>query len=85
MIFDYQPDTAFGEVFTAWEVEPGASASGRARSIIEGLEERFLVMIMTCGPGGEEGQVERGFVGPRHLVTQAEDVMWSRPQGVLPG
>ena len=79
VIFDYQPETAFGEVFTAWEVEPGASASGHARSIIKGLEESFLVIIMTRGPDGEKGPGERRFVGPPHLVTQAADVMWSRP------
>ena len=71
VIFDYQPDTVFGEVFTAWEVEPGASASGYARSIIEGLQERFLVMIMTRGPDGEHGPGRRSFVGPPHLVTRA--------------
>jgi len=79
VIFDYQPGTAFGDVFTAWEVEPGASASGHARSIIKGLEERFLVIVMTCGPDGGKGTGERRFVGPPHLVTQAADVMWSRP------
>jgi len=79
VMFDYQPETAFGEVFTAWEVEPGASASGHARSIIKGLEERFLVMIVTRGPDGEKGPGERRFVGPPHLVTQAADVLWSRP------
>jgi hypothetical protein len=78
VIFDYQPDTAFGEVFTAWEVEPGASASGHARSIIKGLEETFLVIIVTRGPDGETGPGERSFVGPPHLVTQADDVMWSK-------
>lgn len=78
VIFDYQPETAFGEVFTAWEVEPGASAGGHAKSIIKGLEERFLIMIVTRGPDGET-EPERSFVGPRHLVTRASDVMWSRP------
>jgi hypothetical protein len=69
VMFDYQPDTTFGEMYTAWEVEPGASASGHARSIIEGLEERFLVMIVTGGPDGEEGLGQRRFVGPPHLVA----------------
>jgi hypothetical protein len=78
VMLDYQPDTAFGEVFTAWEVEPGASASGHARSIINGLQERFLVMIVTRGPDGERGPGERSFVGPPHLVTQATDQLWSR-------
>lgn len=50
VIFHYQPDSAFGEVYTACEVERGASGSGRAQAIIKGLEERFLVMIVTpCG------------------------------------
>lgn len=46
VIFDYQPDSAFGEIYTAWEVEPGAGARGRAKDIIEGLAERFPVMIV---------------------------------------
>ena len=79
VIFDYQPETAFGEVFTAWEVEPGASDSGHAGSIIKGLQERFLVIIMTRSLDGENGPGERRFVGPPHLVAQANDVMWSRP------
>ena len=78
VVFDYQPDTAFGEVFTAWEVEPGASAVGHARSIIKGLEERFLVIIMSRGEDGEDGLGERRFVGPPHLVTQAAHVMCGR-------
>jgi Fe-S-cluster containining protein len=77
VIFDYQPDSAFGEVFKAWEVEPGASARGHARNIIKGLEEKFLVVIMT--PDGENGLGDRRFVGPPHRVMQASAVMWSRP------
>jgi len=64
VIFEYQPETAFGEAYAAWEVEPGASASGHARSIIQGLQERFLVIIMTPGQDGEEGRADRRFVGP---------------------
>jgi Fe-S-cluster containining protein len=79
VIFEYQPGTAFGDVFKAWEVEPGASASGQARNIIKGLEERFLVIIMACVGHGEEGLGARRLVGPPHLVRQASDVMWSRP------
>lgn len=79
VIFEYRPETAFGQVYTAWEVEPGASTVGHARKIIEGLEERFLVVIMSCGPDGEQGAGDRRFVGPPHLVRQASDVMWSRP------
>jgi len=84
VIFDYRPETAFGEMFTAWEVEPGASASGHARSIIEGLQESFLVMIVIHGPDGEKGPGEHSFVGPPGLVAQAVDVMWSRPQLHVP-
>jgi hypothetical protein len=51
VIFDYQPERAFGEMYTAWEVEPGASARGPARSIIQGLEENFLVILVRHGPG----------------------------------
>jgi hypothetical protein len=65
VIFDYQPGTAFGDVFTAWEVEPGASARGHARDIVEGLAERFPVMIMAADPNGEDGTSRRWFVGPQ--------------------
>ena len=77
VIFDYQPETPFGEVFTAWEVEPGASASSHARSIVKGLAERFFVMIVTRSRVGEKGPGETRFVGPPHLVTEAADAMWS--------
>jgi Fe-S-cluster containining protein len=56
VIFDYQPETAFGEAYIAWEVEAGASARGHAKSIIEGLEARFLVMVMPPGPDGDGGR-----------------------------
>lgn len=46
VIFDYQPESAFSEVFLAWEVAPGASASGSARDIIAELGENFLVVIV---------------------------------------
>ncbi|MDH5589840.1 MAG: hypothetical protein OEZ37_07315, partial [Gemmatimonadota bacterium] len=55
VIFDYQPESPFGDVFTAWEVEPGASVRGHARDIIEGLAEHFPVMIVTPDPDGEDG------------------------------
>jgi hypothetical protein len=77
VIFDYQPVTPLGEVFMAWEVEPGASARGHARSIIQGLEERFLVIITSC-PEGKQGPGNRRIVGPPRLVMEASDVMWSR-------
>lgn len=78
VIFDYQPLTAFGDVFTAWELEPHASESGYPRRIIEGLAEQFLVIVVPRDPGGQKGPGERSFVGPPHLVTQATDLMWSR-------
>jgi hypothetical protein len=65
VIFDYQPGTAFGDIFTAWEVEAGASARGRARDIIEELAERFPVMIVASDPDGEDGMSRRRVVGPR--------------------
>lgn len=77
VIFDYQPETAFGELFTAWEVERGASLSGPAKSIIEGLAERFLVILVTPEPDGGQGPGERSFLGPPQLVAQAADAMWS--------
>ena len=77
VILDYLPESAFGAVFVAWEVEPGASASGHARDIIEGLAERFLVLVMTRDLDGGKGPGDRRFVGPHHLVSQASDVMWS--------
>lgn len=81
VMFDYQPESAFGEVFMAWEVEPGASASGHARDVIEELGERFLVVIATRDPDGGKGPGGREFVGPPHLVSRASDVMWSRGSG----
>lgn len=65
VIFDFQPDTAFGDIYTAWEVDPGAAERGRARDIIEGLAERFPVMIVTPDPDGEDGTSRRKFAGPR--------------------
>jgi len=82
VILDYQPDTPFGEVFNAWEVEPGASECGHARGIIDGLRERFLVMIMSHRPDAERGLGTPSFVGPRHLVAQAFEAMWLRPADV---
>ena len=79
VIFDYQPESAFGEAFTAWEVEPGASAGGPARAIVEGLAERFLVVVMAPGPDGGKGTGEPSFVGPPRRVTRASEAMWSRP------
>jgi len=78
VMFDYQAESAFGEMYMAWEVEPGASAGGHARAIIEELAESFLVVIVTRDPNGGQGPGERRFVGPPHLVRQASDVMWSR-------
>ena len=72
VIFDYQPGTPFGDVYTAWEVEPGASLRGPAADVIGGLAERFLVVVTTPGPEGEEGAVERRLVGPPERVAGAE-------------
>ena len=47
VIFEYQPESPVGEVYVAWEVLPGASASGPAKTVIAGLEERFPVVVMT--------------------------------------
>ena len=67
VIFDYQPGTAFGDIYTAWEVEPGASTRDPARDLIEGLAERFTVMIVAPDSGGGEGSFRRRFVGiPLH-------------------
>lgn len=77
VIFDYQPGTPFGDVYTAWELEPGASAAGPAADIIEGLAERFLVVVTTPTREGEGGPVERRFVGPPGRVAEASDVVWS--------
>ena len=65
VIFDYQPGTAFGDVFTAWEVEPGAASRGHARDIIEGLAEGFPVMILAPDPEGRAGTFRRRFAGPQ--------------------
>lgn len=64
VVFDYQPGTAFGDVYTAWEMEPGASERGHAKAIIDGLAEHFPVMIVTPDPDGGNGASRRRFVGP---------------------
>lgn len=81
VVIDYQPDSAFGELYTAWEVEPGASAVVPAKDILQGLAETFLVLVVTPGPDG----VERRFVGPDHRVHRAIDVLWSRGPGAPRG
>lgn len=75
VIFDYQPESAFGEVYTAWECEPGASVRGPASDILGELAEHFLVMVMECGPGARNGLRTPRFVGPRHLVVRASDAL----------
>jgi len=80
VILDYQPGTAFGDVYRAWEVEPGASGSGHAHDIIEGLAERFLLLIMTSPRDAGEGQRDRRLIGPPQLVSQASELMWSGPR-----
>jgi hypothetical protein len=78
VVFAYQPESAFGEMYTAWEVEPGASDVGDARDIIAELSERFLVVVVGCRADGGTGPGERRFVGPADRVRQASDAMWSR-------
>ena len=75
VIFEYQPMSSFGDVFAAWEVEPGASAGGHASDIIKELGQRSLVIIVSRDPDGGKGPGDRKFVGPPHLVRQASDVM----------
>jgi hypothetical protein len=77
VIFGYQPDSAFGELYTAWEVEPGASAVGPANDVLRGLAERFLVLVVTPGPRG----VERRFLGPDHRARNANQGPWSGSSG----
>lgn len=78
VVFDYQPASVFGEMFVAWEVEPGASARAPAREIVEGLQERFLVMIVSRGAEGADEVAERRFVGPPDSVAGAAgaEVTW---------
>ncbi|MDX1493825.1 MAG: hypothetical protein R3253_07200, partial [Longimicrobiales bacterium] len=45
VIFDYQPGTTFGDVYTVWEVEAGAAGKAPALEIVRGLAERFLVVV----------------------------------------
>ncbi len=73
VVFDFQPQTPYEDVYTAWEFEPGASERHPAKGVIEGLQEHFLVMVVSRSPHGSRGMAERRFVGPRHLVEQAEE------------
>jgi Fe-S-cluster containining protein len=75
VIFDYEPQSVFGAMYTAWEIEPGASDIGWAKSVIEGLQERHLVMVVTRSPDGERGLKERRFVGPSEEVRWARELM----------
>lgn len=75
VIFDYQPESAFGEVYKAWECEPGASDRGPASDILGELAEHFLVMVMECRPAGEKGVRTPRFRGPRQLVARASEAM----------
>ena len=77
VMFDYQPDSAFGEVYTAWEVEAGASAREPAKGVLDGLAEGFLVLLVTPDPASGAGPGARRFLGPPHRVRGAEDVLWS--------
>ncbi len=82
VIFDFQPLTAFGDVYTAWEIEPGASGREPAREIIVQLTERFLVRLINWTPDGGVGPGQATWLGPQSLVRQAEDLMWSWGSGV---
>jgi hypothetical protein len=64
VIVDFQPQTENGDMFAAWEVHPGASDEEPARSVLQGLQEQFRVMINSLGPAGGPAMVQRRFVGP---------------------
>lgn len=81
VIFHHRPESAFGDLYVACEIEVGASSTGLAKRIIAGLEEKRLVMIVSPGRDGGEGPGRRSFVGPQDLVTRATAVLWSRPAG----
>lgn len=68
LMFDYQPDSAFGEMYVAWEVEPGASASGPGAAVLREMAAGYLVLLVS--PGGDG--VERRFLGPDHRVRRAD-------------
>lgn len=61
VIFDYQPESAFGEAYLAWEVVPGASAQGPAKGVVAELRENFLVVVVAgradplAHPSGQSG------------------------------
>lgn len=78
VIFDYQPGSAFGELYTAWEMTAGASAAGPAGQVVEELAEHFLVLVVTPPEVGEDGPGWRGFLGPPELVRQAREAMRGR-------
>ena len=73
VVFDYQPQTPYGDAYTAWEVEAGAAEGETVRRIIEGLQEHFLVMIATRSAEGSDGIGERRFVGPPDQVARARE------------
>ena len=74
VIFDYQPDTPFGDVYTAWELEPGASERDPASDIVKGLAEHFLVVVTAPSTHGEPGSAPQRFLGPAGLVARATDL-----------
>lgn len=75
VVFDFQPQTPYADVYTAWELEPGASDRHPARGVIEGLQEHFLVMVVRRNAGGSRGMAQRRFVGPAELVKRAEEAV----------
>lgn len=80
VIFDYQPGTAFGDLYTAWEVEPGASERGPARDVIDGLSERFPVMIVSFDPDAQDGASRRRFVGRRSPIPKGHSEAPGKPR-----
>lgn len=61
VIFDYQPRTPSGDVYVAWEVVPGAASSEPAKRILEGLEERFPVIVMRARASGGTSGLDHPF------------------------
>lgn len=81
VILDYRPDSVFGEAYVAWEVEAGASTAGAAKAVLDGLSERFLVVLSARGPGDTTDRDDPRFLGPPDRVREARDVMATRRSG----
>ena len=63
VILDFQPGTAHGDIYVAWELQPGASTRSPAAEVIAGLAEGFPVMIVAPGPDDSGEPSARRFVG----------------------